>query len=379
MSQLTIPSPLPPTMKALVCEAISQPLTLKDVPTPDPVPGSVVVKVIAALVDQNLPRILSGVAGFTFPTPMTPGGRAIGRVAAIGIDTSSLEPGQLVMLEPMIHARDNPNVKILWAASDSMDPRGHKLMRDNWAMAAFAEYVRAPLENCWPLNEARFCGQPEDGGMGLEPYDLLHLPTQLTVYGGLHGIGLQPGERVIVAPATGIFSGAAVAVASAMGAHVIAASRNIEILKKLQAMFPRVSIVRVTGNLEEDTVAMKKFGPVDAVIDVSPPIPVDPKHTRSAIMALENYGRVSLMGGIFGELPATGAQMLWKSLTIRGQYMYERADIPGFLRLAESGLLKLGKEGGVEIVGKYPLEEIDKAFETAKAKSKAGQLCMVTP
>ena len=370
---------LPSTMRALVLENVGQPLILKTVPTPTPIPGTVIIKVICALVDQNLPRILSGEAGFTYPLPLTPGGRAIGRIAGTGIDTTTFEVGQLVMLEPMIHARDDPDLCILLGAADGWTSRGAKFMRDNWTMAGFAEYVRAPLENTWALDENRFCGSPTDGGMGLEVYDLLQLPTQLTVYGGLRGINLQPGERVIVSPATGGFSGAAVAVASAMGANVIAASRNLEIMKQLQATFPRVSIVQLKGDEEEDTRAMKQFGPVDAYIDLSSPVPNGSTHARSAFKALKFKGRASLMGALFTDIPVSGGIALLNNLTIQGQYMYAKEDVAAFIKLAESGLLKLGKEGGVDIVGKFGLDEIEKAFETAQASHGAGKLCMLVP
>lgn len=269
---------------------------------------------------------------------------------------------------------------IIRGANDGFTPREKTFMKDNWSAAAYADYVRAPLENCWALNEERFCGKDEDGGLGLDIYDLLQLPNQLVPYGGLRGIGVQPGERVIIAPATGMFTGAAVAVADAMGANVIAVGRNIQVLKELQATFRRIKIVQLKGNIEKDTAAMKAFGPVDAYIDISPPTAVNSTHLRSAFMALEPYGRVSLMGIPANDsIPVPYAIATFSSLTIRGQFMYEPSDVPAFIKLAESGLLKLGKEGGVQIVGKFGLDEVEKAFATASANPEAGRLCMVVP
>ena len=56
-----------------------------------------------------------------------------------------------------------------------------------------------------------------------------------------------------------------------------------------------------------------------------------------------------------------------KNLTIHGQYMYERADVRGLIKLAESGVLKLGKGGGQEVFEQFKLEEVNKAFEAAAA------------
>ena len=128
-------------------------------------------------------------------------------------------------------------------------------MAANWRNAAFAEYARAPLENYWTLNEKVLCGNPAEGNLGYTVPELTYLTIQVVTYGGLRVIDLKPGETVIIAPATGGVSGAAVGVALAMGATVIAVGRNVEKLKKLQATFPNIKIVQLRGNVEEDTAA----------------------------------------------------------------------------------------------------------------------------
>ncbi len=372
---------IPAEMKALICDEVGQPLQLRVVPTPEAIPGSCVVHVLAVVADPHTPRILSGKAGFTFPKNFCPASKAIGRVAATGIDTTSLEVGQLVMLEPFVRARDDPNVQILWGVFDGPSPASKKFMADNWTMAAFAEYVRAPLENCYALNEKILCGDPTAGGLGYSPYDLLQLHHHLVAFGGLRAIDLKVGETVIVAPATGVYSGAAVQVAVAMGAKVIAMSRNIEALRKLQNTFPkgRVNIVQSTGDVEKDSAALKEWGPIDAYIDVSPAQVKSSTHVRSCFLALRQYARVALMGVISDDLAMPYALAVWNNLTIKGQYMYEREDVRLLIRMAESGALKLGKDGGNEIVGTFKLEEIEEAFEVAGKNAGAGKLCLVTP
>jgi D-arabinose 1-dehydrogenase-like Zn-dependent alcohol dehydrogenase len=109
---------LPKTMKALVQEEKNGPLVLKEIPTPEAGPGSVVVKILANLLQHQTPGILKGEAGFTYPTPMIPGGRAMGRIATTGPDTTAFEVGQLVLLEPFIRARDNPDDWVFWGAME---------------------------------------------------------------------------------------------------------------------------------------------------------------------------------------------------------------------------------------------------------------------
>ena len=59
--------------------------------------------------------------------------------------------------------------------------------------------------------------------------------------------------------------------------------------------------------------------------------------------------------------------------------MYERQDIPGFMRLVNSGLLKLGPKGGNEITGRFGLEEWKEAFEMAPKKAQMGQMTIMIP
>ncbi|KAB5576204.1 chaperonin 10-like protein [Coniochaeta sp. 2T2.1] len=349
---------LPSTMKALVCAEPGQPMELQTVPTPLPTHGSVVIKVLAASVDPALRHILSGIF-FTFPKNLVPGSRAIGRIAAIGPDTTSLEEGQLVTIEPFIRARDNPDVQILWGTFDGPTAASKKFMADNWSMASYAEYCRAPLENCYALNENGLCRE-----LGYSYEDLLSLSKQIVAYGGFRGINLQAGETVIVSPATGMFSGAAVQVAVAMGARVIAYSRNVDAIPQL----PGVVTVVNTGDVEKDTAALKQFGPADAYLDISPAQAANSNHFRSAFMAVRPYGRVSLMGVVPRDIPVSYAHVAWNNLTIRGQYMYERQDMRSLIKLAETGKLQLG----VDITGRFRLEEHEKAVELAASHPEVG-------
>lgn len=361
-------------MRALVCEAVGQALKVKSISTPKATPGSVIIKVLAAVSDPNTPHHLKGETSFTFPLPFTPGGRSIGRVAEVGPDTTSLGVGQLVLLEPFLRARDNPNVQALWGVFDGPSPRSKKLTADNWAMGSFAEYVKAPLENCHALNEKILCEK-----LGYSLPQLAYLTTSLIPYGGLRGIKLTAGETVLIAPATGSYSGAAVGVAVAMGAKVIAVGRNLEVLKQLQATFPCIKIAQLKGNVEADAEAIAQHGPVDAYLDVSPPQANETTHIRSCFMTLRPYGRVSLMGINMKDIAIPYVTAMFMNLTIRGQYMYEKEDVRGVIKLAESGVLKLNAEGGVKVVGEYKLEDVENSFEAAEANAGPGKIVVLTP
>jgi len=389
---------LPRTCRALVYTGPDKPLELQTIPVPDAVPGSIIVNVIVTGVEHSMGNIISGkVHGITVPSPSIPGTRAIGRVAALGPDTTSFSVGQLVMMEPFVRARDNPDSAFLWGAGVfGTDAGALKLSQESWANGLWAEYVRAPLENCYALNEKRLCGSSADGGLGYSITELSTLPKHLVGYGGLRGINLQAGETIIVAPATGVYSGAAVDVACAMGARVIAVSRNLKELEKIAAMNPRVEIVQLKGNAEEDLANIKKFGTVDAYIDISPAVANESTHVRSCMAAVKPYGRVSLvrislcllsisakkflkMGVLMKDIAIPYVSVVINNLTIRGQYMYERDDARDLIKLVEAGVLKIGRSVGHEVVGEFALQDWQKAIEVASATSGAGRLVVLKP
>lgn len=375
--------PLPETMRALVCAGPGQPLVVQTVPTPQPTMGSVVIKVLCVQSQRSLQGILSGKSPFTFPQPLTPGNTGIGRVAAIGPDTTSLAVGQLVMLDTFIRARDNSDLQILWGFWDGPSPASKKFAADNWSMGSYAEFVRAPLENTWAVDERLLCGAPADGGFGYALEDLTVIAEALVPYGGLRSFALQAGETVIVAPATGGFSGAAVNVARAMGATVLAMGRNTTVLERTASRCPPGAVRPVpnTGDTQADAAALRTAaaGPIDAYLDLSPPQAGDSTHMRSCFLTLRKYGRATMMGMITPDLPVSYLYFGMQCLTIRGQFMYDRADVRGVIQLVEKGLLKLGAEGGYELRGKYKLEEIEECFRATTASSEAGQFVVITP
>lgn len=370
-------------MRALVCDGPDQPLVVKTVPTTQPTMGSVVVRVLCVQSQRSLESILRGKTPFTFPQPMTPGNTGIGRVAAVGPDTTSLAVGQLVMLDTFIRARDDPGVQILWGFWDGPSPASKNFAAGNWSMGSYAEYVRAPLENTWALDEQRLCGSPTDGGLGYTIEDLAVIPEALVPYGGLRSLALQAGETVVVAPATGGFSGAAVNVARAMGATVLAMGRNTTVLERIASRYPRGAVRAVpnTGDTQADLAALRAVaaGPIDAYLDFSPPQAAASTHLRSCFLSLRKYGRAVMMGMLSSDLPVSYLHFGLQNQTIRGQFMYERADVRGLIQLVEKGLLRLGAEGGYELRGKYKLDDIDECFRATAAGSEAGQYVLITP
>jgi D-arabinose 1-dehydrogenase-like Zn-dependent alcohol dehydrogenase len=252
-----------------------------------------------------------------FPTPIVGGFGAIGYVAAVGSDAAALKTEQLVYVDCVIRARDDPDCFFLSAIYEGATDGSKKLMRDAWRDGTFAEYARVPLENCILLDEARLCD-----GLGYSHHDLAYIAFLLVPYGGLRDIQLEPGETIVICPATGFYGSLGVQVAIAMGAKVIAMGRNEEKLAKLvediRSRSPGANIgaVQITGNEDNDVSALKSYGAVDAVLDITPSEASLSTHTRSAIKALRRGGRVSLMGSTKN---ISVPEILVNNITLKGR------------------------------------------------------------
>ncbi|TAQ85286.1 hypothetical protein B7494_g6383 [Chlorociboria aeruginascens] len=370
---------LPKIHRALVQHVKAEPLQVEAIPTPQPTPGSAIVKVIAANVVSYSGEVFNGKRKYNYPTPIVTGFSAVGRVAATGPDSTLLLPGRLVFVDCVIRGRDDPSVVMLSGFMEGVTEGSRKLIRGEWRDSTYAEYVKAPLENCIPLNEAVLCGNPKDGGLGYDVDRLAFISTLLVPYGGLRDMRLEAGETVIIAPATGGFGGSAVLTALAMGTKVIAMGRNAEALAKLKTLSRRVETVQITGNQEEEIAALQKFGSADAFLDISPKEASNSTHFKSAILSLRRGGRVSLMGGYLGDIAIPHMIVMMNSIKLHGVWMYTRDDIGMLMKMIESGVLGLGDKDGVSVVGTFPLEKWQEAFDVAAKNATMGRMVLLKP
>lgn len=376
------PPSLPATHRALVLTSTRDPLDMAVVtrPTPQPTPGSVVVRVLAAGVLSYAREVYSGTRNYPAPKPMVPGASGIGRVVATGGDAALLQPGQLVFLETFIRGRDDDSSRILSGLSEGFTEGSRKLAHGEWRDSTYAEYAKMPLESCYPLNEARLLGPPDQGGLGYSIEDLVVIGRLLVPFGGFRDVSLKVGEKVVIAPATGTFGGSAVAVALAMGAReVVAMGRNQAALAHLRSVSPRVRTVTIVGDVEAETKELREGGPAEVFFDISPPGTGGSSHFKAGILSLGHNGRASLMGGQWEDVAFPGRAVTTNDLMLKGKWMYERDDVREFIRLLESGLLAIGPAGGTKVTGKFPLEQFEAAFDTAAANNTLGSQTLITP
>jgi NADPH:quinone reductase-like Zn-dependent oxidoreductase len=369
---------LPQTHRALVQHVYAEPLKVETIPTPQPTPGSAIIRVLATPVISYMKNIYNGTRKYSYPTPLVVGTSAIGRVAAVGPDAVHLKPGQLVFFDCTIRARDDPGAIILSGIADGSSEASKKLMAGEWRNSSYQEYMKTPLENTFPLNESLLCGKPEGGGYGYSLESIAHVCGLLVPFGGLRDVRLEAGETIIIAPATGQFGGAAVKVALAMGAKVIAMGRNEQVLASLKSLSKRVETVRITGNHEEEVAALQRYGPADVYFDISPREAINSSHFMSALLSLGHGARISYMGGLLENVPIPMRLLMRKDFKLHGKWMYSANDVKLLLKMIEIGILSLADDLA-SVTARYPLEQWQEAFDTAAANAASGQLTVFNP
>lgn len=359
-------------MRAAVLTQFGAPLMVRQVPDPAPGGGEVLVEVLAACVAPYAAEVFSGRRKYPLVPPVVPGIGGVGRVVTAGPDATRLRPGDLVWCDCTVRSRDDaltPDIALQgWSSRGEGGARLARHLHDG----SFAELMRVPTENVYPLPAAA----------GQDPARWAALGVHVIPYGGLLAGALAAGETLLVSGATGNLGSSAVAVALAMGAgRVVAPGRNRAALGLLADRFgARVRPVPLTGDEAGDRAAMSAAGegPIDLVIDLLPP-GAPSAVARTAAMTVREYGRAVLMGGVGmlggADLALPYPWLMRNSVTVRGRWMYPRTANVGIIRLLASGALDLAPER----VRSFGLDDVNEAVAYAAAHGGPFERTVLTP
>jgi NADPH2:quinone reductase len=260
-------------MKAARCEEYGGPdkVVIRDIPSPELIPGHVLVDVAAAGV--NFPDLLFVANRYQVSAalPFTPGAEFAGLVAAVGEGVTGLSVG-----DPVYGTVFN---------------------------GAMAEQVLVPAQSLAPVPP----------GLSLTEAAAFRV-TYLTAYHSLVTAGeLQPGQWVTVLGAAGGVGTATVDVAARMGARVIAAASSPERLKVALELGAEAGIDYLKEDLKQRIRDITGDG-ADLVVD-----PVGDRWAEPALRATRWGGRFVTVGYAGGDIPRIPLNVvLLKNLTVRG-------------------------------------------------------------
>jgi alcohol dehydrogenase len=352
-------------MKAWQLDRLGGELRFNDVRTPEPRPGSVLVRIEASALMSYLKAYVEGKLPVYNPPPgpFTIGTNGVGVVEAVGRDVWHLKPGQRVVLSSHFVAPENVEdpAQVLIGLTSSADAAA---VLADWPDGTLSEYALMPVAVVTPAE-------------GLEKLDATELVTigrYIIPFGGLLRGRLAAGETLVVNGATGAYGTAAVLLGVAMGAaRVIAAGRNRDALEAVaQAGGPRVVPVTLTGKQQNDAAALRQAagGGAHMAFDMVGQAR-DPNSTLAALHSLRRGGRLVLMGSMTTDLPLPYTAVMLNSWEVIGQFMYPASAYRRLLDLLRSRLLDISAIRPRV----FPLADLPMAMEAA---ATAGNLeCIV--
>ncbi|GAA4374528.1 zinc-binding dehydrogenase [Hymenobacter koreensis] len=295
-------------MKALVLDGIDQPLQLRDVPTPQPQAGEVLIKLQAAALNHRDVWIQKGqYAGLRFP--ITLGSDGAGTVAAVGEGVENRWQNQPVLIDPGFDWGNNPK-----AQGRAFNILG--LPRDG----TFAEYVCVPAANvhAYPghLSPAQAAALPLGG---------------VTAYRALFTRGgLQAGEKVLISGIGGGVALLAMQLALAAGAEVWVTSGTPDKIERAQQLGARGGISYRQEKWGTE-LAKQVGGGFDVIIDSAAGPGV-----AQLVEAAAPGGRIVFYGGTAGAMTnVPPARVFWKQLSLLGSTMGTAQDFTELLALVE--------------------------------------------
>jgi alcohol dehydrogenase len=351
-------------MKAWQLERLGGELRFNEVRTPEPRPGSVLVRIEASSLMSYLKAYVEGKLPIYNPPPgpFTIGTNGIGIVEAVGRDVWHLKPGQRVVLSSHFVAPENVEDPAQVLIGLTSSPDAAQVLAD-WPDGTLAEYALMPVEVITPAEGLDHIGAAQ----------LAALSRCIIPFGGLLRGRLAAGETLVVTGATGAYGTAAVLLGVAMGAaRVIAVGRNAMALEAVaRAGGSRVSTVTLTGDVTKDAGALRAAsgGGAHIAFDMVGQAQ-DPKATLAALHSLRRGGRLVLMGSMTTELPIPYTTVMLNSWEILGQFMYPASACRRLLELLRSGLLDI-----TPIRPRvFPLAALPEAMEAA---STAGNLELI--
>ncbi|ATQ40909.1 NADPH:quinone oxidoreductase family protein [Caulobacter mirabilis] len=320
-------------MRALVVDSLGEfyaGTSVREVETPAPGPGDVLVKVRAASV--NFPDLLMTKGEYQFkpPLPFTPGLDLAGEIVAVGDGVTGWKIGDAVV-------------------------GGARL-------GGFAEYAVLSASTLKPKPQRLSFAQAAAYGA-----------AYLTAYVALvRRARVQPGEWVLVHGAAGGVGLAAVDMAKALGARVIAASASDEKLKIVADEYQPDAVVNITGGFKDQVKAITGGAGADVIYD-----PVGGDVFDESVRCIAFDGRLLVIGFTSGRIPTVSVNMpLIKGFSVIGVRAGEYGrQFPAKGKENQDAIWRMADEGVIRprVHAELPLEQWREAFDLLADRKVVGK------
>jgi alcohol dehydrogenase len=283
-------------------------LRLGELPTPEPGPADVLVRVEACALNHHDVFTRRGMPGITTPLPMVLGCDVAGTIEVLGTNVDDWRVGDRVLVDPLVGATG---------------------MVGDTVWGGLAEFVR--------VEEAQLLELPDD----VDAVTAACLPVAYgTAYRMLVTRGrVQAGESVLILGASGGVGTACVQLCTMLGTRVVAVSSSADRCARLRDLGADETIDTSTEDLVEHTrrTTGRLFsgGGYDVVVNFTGGDTWVPS-LRCAKMG----GRVLTCGATAGFDPKTDLRYIWTAeLDVRGSDGWRRDDLVTLLQEVRAGRL----------------------------------------
>ena len=336
------------TMRAAVVRAFGQPLTIEEMPIPEPGPGEVLVRIEASGVCHTDLHAAAGDWPVKPSLPFIPGHEGVGRVVSLGAGVDHVREGDLVGV-PWLHDACGhcSYCTTGWETlCESQHNTGYSVN------GCFAEYV---------LASADYVGRiPEECDVAaIAPI----LCAGVTTYKGLKETEARPGEWVAISGIGGL-GHVAVQYAKAMGLQVAAIDVDQAKLELARRLGADIVVDGSEAQAVHDLVE-KTGGGAHGVLVTAVSTPA----FSQALAIVRRHGTVVLVGLPPGDFPTPIFPVVLKRITIRGSIVGTRQDLSEAIAFAAQGKVKAN-------VAVEPLEAINDIFARMKAGKIEGRIVL---
>ncbi|TFF17940.1 alcohol dehydrogenase AdhP [Jiella endophytica] len=335
-------------MKAAVVRAFGEPLTIEDVPVPQPGPGEVLVKVASCGVCHTDLHAADGDWPVKPSLPFIPGHEVVGTVAALGAGVDEVAVGDLVGV-PWLHDACR-NCEYCESGWETLCEHQHNTGYS--VNGGFAEYVIAAAPFAARLPK----------GVDLAAIAPI-LCAGVTTYKGLKETEARPGEWVAISGIGGL-GHVGVQYAKAMGFNVVA----LDIAQdKLELALKDGADIAVDASAPDavEKVLEATGGGAHGVLVTAVSVPA----FNQVLHMVRRGGTVSLVGLPAGEFPTPIFDVVLKRITVRGSIVGTRRDLDEAIAFAAAG--KVRSE-----VKTAPLDKINDIFADLKAGRIEGRIVL---
>lgn len=296
-------------------------LKFEDIPTPQPKPNEVLIKIKAVSLNHLDLWVRKGVEGHTYPLPITPGCDIAGIVDQVGSIATHVKPGQKVIVQPGVSC----GLCELCLGGQEQLCRHYGVLGETQD-GGCAEYIAVPHQNLLPFPE-------EYSFEEAASLPLVFLTAWHMFVARAH---VQPHDDVLIHAGGSGVSSASIQIAKLFNARVITTVGSPEKAEKAKRLgADHVILYRDQNFVEEVRQITGKRG-VDIVLDH---IGLDT--WENSVKCLTKGGRLITCGVTSGHTVTTDLRYLFfKGLSYLGSTMGSRSELHHVMKLVQAKKLK---------------------------------------